>query len=405
MATTSYLYHGLGLRDYRHQKTEYRGGVIEHHVRIRRSRRRCRHCKARDLELRLGREYERRFHAPPVGRRQQQVVLHAREQHCQRCGCVAREPVFFACGRTRYTRSFADYVLALAQMSTLRAVAALVGVGWGVVKDIHQRALRQRLRRRQLKSIRRIAVDEFAIRSGHDYMTVVLDLDTGDVLHVQEGKDAGALRGFLKRLKRARVPLQAVAMDLSAAYRKAVREVYGETVDIVHDPYHIVALINTALDETRRGIMRGLDGERKRAIKGTRFLLLRGVERLPETHRTRLEELSQINRPLFDAHLMKEQLRGFWHCESRALGQRFLDRWLSWVRRSGTPAFVRTANTLEQHQAGLLAYFDHRITSGPLEGLNNKIKTLKRQAYGFRDMDYFKLLLLNINDPLVTPKP
>lgn len=401
MATTSSLDHGLGMRGYKHQCTEYKQGEIHHHVRRQRSKRRCRHCGARGYKLRLTRPYERRFHASPVGRHRQMVILHGYRQQCRHCGRCAREPVPFAPGQARYTRTFAHFVLSLCLITTVKAIAGWLGVGWDLIKAIHKDALHSCLRRRRLGEIRRIAVDEFALRRGHSYMTVVLDLDSGQVLHVQQGKDTAALRGFLKRLRKARAPLQAVAMDLSAAYQKAVRDVYGFDVDIVHDPYHIVALVNDAIDETRRRLVRVLQGESAQAVKGMRFVLLRGFERLNRTDSEQLRRLVEVNESLLEAYLLKEQMRQFWSISSPEDGRYYLDAWIRLARTSASQPFQRLAATFERHRRGLLAFFKHRITSGPLEGLNNRIKTLKRQAYGFRDMEYFRLLVLNLHEPLV----
>ncbi|WP_201241855.1 transposase, partial [Halorhodospira halophila] len=128
---------------------------------------------------------------------------------------------------------------------------------------------------------------------------------------------------------------------------------------------------------------------------------LRGRERLREEQEAALTQLSEINDPLFQAYLLKEQLRQLWSIRTRADAEHYLDSWIALAEHSGCKAFERLAETFRRHREGVLAYFDHPITSGPLEGLNNRIKTLKRQAYGFRDMGYFKLLVLHLNDPLV----
>jgi transposase len=143
-------------------------------------------------------------------------------------------------------------------------------------------------------------------------MTVVLDLETGAVLHVQEGKDAAALIPFLQTLKRKRARLRAVAMDMSASYRRAVEHVFPG-LEIVHDPYHVVALVNHAIDETRRELYRELSGQDRRVLKGSRFLLLHGMEHLKPPSLEHLMELMELNEPLYQAYLLKEDLRMFWN--------------------------------------------------------------------------------------------
>lgn len=398
MATTSFLYHAMGLRGYKHLRTAYRGGAIYHHVRRGRHKRRCRECRARWHELRLEGTFERQFRALPVGGRPQFVVLHGHRQHCKRCGFLGREPIDFAAGQARHIKAFGRFAVSLCALAPIKVVASWLGVGWDLVKDLYKAELKRRLRRRRLGRVRYIAVDEFATKKGQVYMTAVLDLESGQIIHVQEGNDTQALIGFLRRLKRARAPLRAVALDMSAAYAKAVREVWGDRVDLVFDPFHVVALANRAIDETRRDLMRELEADDKRVTKGCRFLLLFASENLTDDRRAQLRELMAANEPLYEVYLAKEGLRHFWHLPDIETAATFLTGWIAMARDCASTHFRRLAATIESHRDGLLAYFRHRITTGPLEGINNKIKVLKRQAYGFRDMEYFKLRVLFLNE-------
>ena len=398
MATTSFLYHEQGLQGYRHIRTQYGGGFAAHHVELHPKKRRCGGCGAPWWRLVFDGTFERTFLGLPVGRRQQLIVLHGHEQHCKKCGRTLREPIGFTVGKQTYTKRFSRYVAALCGILQLQHVARLLGVGWDLVKGIHKRHLAMKLKRRKLGKVRYIAVDEFAVHKGHRYMTVVLDLETGEILHAQEGKDALALTSFLLRLRRARKKLKAVAMDMSASYRRAVLDVFGDKVDIVHDPFHVVALASKAIDGTRRDLVRDLEGDERKVLKGSRFLLLRGLENVREAGLERLMLLMEMNEPLYEAYLLKEDLRMFWNLPDVEHGKTFLDQWTSQARALGNKHFMKLANTLDNHRPGLLAWFAHRISTGPLEGLNNKIKVLKRQAYGFRDMDYFKLRLYFLHE-------
>jgi transposase len=397
MATTSFVYHTLGLEGYRHLRTEYRGGAVYHHVEQVRHRRRCRGCGSWWYDLTLDGAFEREFRGLPVGRRSQFVVLHGHEQACCRCGKRLREPIGFARGKRRVLKAFERYVVGLCHIATIKHVAQLLGVGWDLVKDIFKTHLRKRLRKRKWKKVRYIAVDEFAVQKGHRYMTVVLDLETGEILHAHEGKDAQALIPFLRKLKRYGARLQGVAIDMSEAYISAVKAVLPD-VDIVHDPYHVVALANKAIDETRREMCRTLQGEELKVLKGSRFLLLKGLENLQESGLERLMNLMELNEPLYQAYLLKEDLRMFWNMPGVQEGESFLDAWIEQARATELEHFKRLAATVDRHRKRLLTYFKHRISTGPLEGLNNKIKVLKRQAYGFRDMDYFKLRLFFLHE-------
>jgi len=288
-------------------------------------------------------------------------------------------------------------VIELTAHMALAHVAGFLCIGWDLVKDIYAGHLRKKLKRRRLSRVRYIAVDEFAVRKRHKYITLVMDLETGAVLFATQGKGHRALVPFLWKLKRARAPLQAVAMDMSGAYAKAVKMVFP-SLDVVYDPYHVVALVNKAIDDVRKQLYGSLSGQERKVIKGTRFLLLQGMEKLTPKGLDRLSMLMEANEPLFAAYLLKEDLRRFWDFSDRERAAAFLANWLEQAVVSGLKPFIRLAVTLIRHFDGLIAYFHHRISTGPLEGLNNKIKVLKRQAYGYRDMDFFILRLLFIHE-------
>ena len=227
-------------------------------------------------------------------------------------------------------------------------------------------------------------------------MTIVLNLETGEILHVGDGKGSDAIKSFLVRLS-IKADLKAVAMDMSIPFRSAFNEVFRRgDVDLVHDPFHVVSLVNKAVDDTRRSMFRKLEGDARASLKGTRFILLKGMERLSTSGMERLIKLMHVNKPLYQAYLLKEDFRSFWSLP-RSEAKPFLLDWLKSASDSNLPHFKKLAKTLERNMVGLLNYSKHRISTGPLEGINNKIKVLKRQAYGFRDEEYFRLLLFHLH--------
>ncbi len=401
LATTSFLYHAQGIRGYQHLRTEYRSGACFHHVSMAEEKRACAACGAGPECLTLDGRFERTFSAAPVGGRPEFIVLHGHQQHCMACGTRRREPIRFADGSRSYTKRFGQFLLQLCASMTLKDVARRLGVGWDLVKELHKASLQRRVRRRKLSKVRRIGIDEFAVRKGHSYMTVVVDLDSGHVLHVGDGKGASAVEGFLRRLKRARAPVVAAAMDMSGGYAAAVRRGWGGRGLIVHDRYHVVALANKAVDETRRDLVRKLTGVERRGLKGTRYRWLYAAEELNDHAIDGLLLMAGEYEPLVLAWLMKELLRDFWSLPSAGAANRFLDSWIRAARELDNRHFDTLATTLETRRAGLVAWFQHPITTGPVEGLNNKIKVLKRVAYGYRDDEYFKLRLLTLHEARV----
>lgn len=185
-------------------------------------------------------------------------------------------------------------------------------------------------------------------------------------------------------------------MDMSKSYTPAAKE-YLQGVNIVFDRFHVMALMNKALDEVRRDQCRKLEGEEKQVLKGMRYLLLRNYSSLSPGQEDQVNALFSINIPIFQAHALKEQLRLFWQMKGVPQAAQFLLHWIDGVRLTGLTPLIKIANTLEEYLPELLNYFKHRISNGMAEGINNKIKTLKRQSYGFRDMEYFKLRLYHLH--------
>jgi transposase len=396
--STSLLYHAFGIRGDQYVRTEYHDGRVTFTLRQEPDTCRCSSCGSRQVIAR-GR-VERRFRSLPIGSRATIVVLPIPRVECRACGIVRQAKVPFAEARRSYTKAFERYALELSRRMTIRDVASHLGVGWDVIKEIQKRDLTRRFARPKLKHLRWIAIDEIAVAKGHRYLTVVLDLESGAVVFVGDGKGADALKPFWKRLRPSKARIAAVAMDLSAAYRGAVSaHLPGAT--IVFDHFHVIKLFNERLSELRRALHRAATAVRpKEVLKGTRWLLLKNSENLDEAkdEKRRLKEALALNKPLAVAYYLKEDLRRFWEQPGKRFATVFLDGWIRRAEASGVKILRQMAKTLAAHRAGLLAYYDVMITSGPLEGTNNQIKTMKRQAYGFRDREFFKLKILAIHE-------
>jgi transposase len=392
------LYHAFGIRGYEYTRTDFQGGQVI--FSIHQEPRTCRCAACGSPQVRSRGRVERRFRTVPIGSRATFVALLIPRVECQACGVVRQVEIPFADPRRSYTTSFERYALELSRRMTIRDVAVHLDVGWDVIKEIQKRDLSRRFARPKLKHLRRIAIDEIAVAKGHRYLTVVLDLESGAVVFVGDGKGADALKPFWKRLRPSKAKIEAVAMDMSKAYREAVSTPLHEA-KIVFDRFHVVKLFNEKLTQLRRDLHReATEVLHKEVLKGTRWLLLKNPENLDEKRdeRRRLEEALALNKSLAVAYYMKEDLRQFWEQPGKRFATAFLNDWLKRAEVSGIKMLQQMAQTLAAHRSGLLAYYDVPITSGPLEGTNNKIKTMKRQAYGFRDREFFKLKILAIHE-------
>jgi transposase len=291
------------------------------------------------------------------------------------------------------TRSFARLALDLLSFATIKSVANFLRVGWDCIKDLHKDKLTALYSSIPLKELVYISVDEFAIAKGHVYMTIFTDIKSGRIIHAIEGKDMNAVTPFLKRLGKKAINLKAIAMDMSHAFYAAVKQELPH-VDVVFDHFHVMKMMNTALDDIRKEQQKTCGD----TLKGERFLLLKNYDTLDVNGMERLNTLLAVNEPLFVAYTMKEQLRSFWAQETKEDGEVFLKKWCTDAMIQGSQPLKKVAKALLRRSDGLLNYFKHRISNGKAEGINNKVKTLKRQAYGFRDMEYFKLRLYHLHE-------
>src|SRR5262245_65171251 len=237
---------------------------------------------------------------------------------------------------------------------TILDVAHHLDVGWDLVKEIPKRDLSRRYAKPKLKHLRPIAIDEIAVARGQRYLTVVLDLESGAVVFVGDGKGADALKPFWKRLRPSGAKIHAVAMDMSAAYRSAV-STHLPKAKIVFDHFHVIKLFNEKLSDLRRALYReATDVQHKEVLKGTRWLLLKSAENLdPEKdEKRRLQAALKLNEPLATAYYLKEDLRWFWEQPGKHFATTFLDGWIRRATASGIKILQQMAKTLAAHRSG-----------------------------------------------------
>ena len=396
--STSLLYHGFGLVGYRYVSQSFQGGRVTFRIEQPRERLCCSQCGDADVWAQGGEE--RTFRTVPIGAKPVQIQFKVPRVMCFACGQVRQVKLGFADPKKRYTRSFERYALDLSRHMTILDVAEHLQVSCDTIKDIQARSLLRRFGKPKLHKLRQIAIDEIAIGKGHHYLTVVLNLLSGAVVFVGNGKGVEALVPFWRMVRRARARIKAVATDMSKAYIRAIRDNLKGVVH-VFDHFHVIKLFNDKLSAFRRELYHQASTDRQRKIlKGTRWLLLKNPENLDaeRDERKRLQAALNLNAPLALAYYLKEDLRQIWTQENKRTARRVLRDWLARARASGVRMLAQFADTLEEHQEGVLAYYDYPISTGPLEGTNTKIQLMKRQAYGFRDREFFKLKILGIHE-------
>jgi transposase len=314
------------------------------------------------------------------------LVGEVREGHCPVHG-RRHERIPWAAPRARFTREFDRQVAVLAQVASKDAVRRMYGIAWRTVGRIIERVVDLHLPKDRFQGVRAIGVDETSYKRGHRYLTVVSCLGTGRVLWVAEGKSAETLGAFFEAFGRRRSrQLELIAMDMSAAFRKAV-EHHAPQADVVFDRFHVVKLLLDAIDEIRREEVRRTHGEAAKALKGTRYSLLRNPRHLRPADVDKIEQVQKSNGRLSRAWERRVELEQFWEIEDEFEARQYLLRWTRSALLSRIEPLRKFARTIREHMKGILGFVRHRgQTNAALEGMNNKIKMIIHRAYGFRSV-------------------
>ncbi len=397
--STSQLYHNQELKGIKYLRTKYASGKTIYYGTISASYIKCSKCNSTSV-MRSG-GVTRTFKLLPTGKRQNCLRLFIPRVVCNECGTVRQVTVPFAEGRKSYTRALARYVLCLCQFIPLKYVAELCGLSWDTVKQIHKEGLRRKFKRIKLKDVRQIAIDEVCIGRPRKFLTIVLDLDTGQVLHIGRGKGADALKGFWLRLSHSKAKIEAVCTDMASGYMSAVKQHLPEALLII-DHFHLVKYMNDKLTLLRRQLAREADDEGKELLKGMRWLLVTSRKKLENEKNPReadmaaLDEALRENTPLYIAYYLKEELASLWSKQSKIEAESFLDSWLTKAEGSGVDILEKVAKWLIRVKSNILNWFDYQISSGKLESFNGKIRRLLKNTCGLRDQEYMFLRIQNL---------
>jgi len=310
------------------------------------------------------------------------------------CGGTRTEQLPFAMPGFRMTRRFFERLAALCTRLPVHAVAEMAQLSWDTVARVDKQAIAMALGDQDLdlSSLRWIGVDEVTRTGGHVYFTIVTDMLSGKVVWIGDGKGEKGLRPFLEALgRKGRRRIRGVVSDLG--YYAVITAWLTKAVHIL-DRFHIVQWMNEALNQLRRRIFSAAPvDEMGRTLKMKKWILLSAREKLTRKDLRILDQLAEINEPLYHAYLLKEHLRAILKYPWKYLGalRRRLDEWCDIARLAELPEVVRVADRLEPHLEAVVAGHRHDIKLGLVEAINSKIGALRVQARGYRDPEYFKL--------------
>jgi transposase len=330
----------------------------------------------------------------PILEAQTHLLVHRRRVLCPGCG-PKLEKLSWLEPYARVTRRLAQSVCRLCEVLPIKHVAEFYGLGWDTVKRIDKDHLQETLGPPDLAGLKAIVMDEFAIQKGHRYATVIVEPYTRRVLWVGRGRGRQEVRPFFELLgAEGRQRLGAVVMDMNGAYEDEVRHQCPQA-QIVYDLFHVVAKYGReVVDRVRVDEANRLAGDKKarKVVKSARWLLLRNKRNITKKKdRVRLGELLAANKALMTVYVLKDDLKQLWDYRYPAAAQRFWKSWLGRAVRSRIEPLKTFARKLRDYLPGILAHCRWPLHTSLLEGINNKIKVIKRMAYGFRDDEYFFL--------------
>jgi transposase len=336
----------------------------------------------------------RRVRDLPILDAQTWLEVPRRRVNCARCG-PKLERLSWLSPYSRVTVRLAESVARLCAVLPIKQVADFFGLGWDAVKAIDKRSLEETLGPVALDGVRVIAMDEFAIHKGHRYATVVVEPATKRVLWIGRGRGRKDVRPFFEMLGKAgRRNIQAVVMDMNGAYEAELRHQCPKA-EIVFDLFHVVAKYGReVIDRVRIDEANRLKDDRRarKVVKSARWLLLRNRDNIarPED-RVRLDELLAANQALMTVYVLRDDLKELWRLRDTEAAGAAWQAWFSRATESGIKPLIAFAKRLQPYLHGILAHCRWPLHTSLLEGINNKIKVIKRMAYGFRDDDYFFL--------------
>lgn len=348
-----------------------------------------------------GKEFAAYDHAPErVWRHldscQFKTLLHARipRVNCPEHG-IRQVRVPWAEPKARFTAMFERFAIDVLRETDVLGATRILRISWDEAWHIVERAVARGQLRKGTRAVRRIGVDEKSAAKGHKYLTLVYDLDTSTVEHIADERKRESIDSYFARLTpEQRAGIEAVAMDMWEPFiQSALANIPGADRKLVFDKFHIMGHMGKAVDLVRRREHRQLSVGGKSALTGSKYLWLYASENVPQNRRTEFDGLRALNLRTGRAWAIKESLRSMWSYRSEAWARGYFARWYYWATHSRLKPVVEVAKMIKRHGQNVFTYFKHRVTNAVAEGLNSKIQTIKKQAYGFRNREHFKLAI------------
>lgn len=359
----------------------------------------CPNCGAACTKFH-GYETRRLRDCPFAGAEHVEVQIRIRRVKCT-CGCRRQEAVAWIQPHKRMTVQYYALLQAeLRQETSINKISVKHNLNWHAIKEVDKWQLSYYFSDVDVSRLRRLAIDEFALHKGHRYATTFMDLDTGAIIFVVQGKTLNAVRKGFEHLKNKGVldQIEAVACDMNAGFPRLVAE-YCPKADLVYDLFHVVSNFKDMVKEARLQIIRNCDTKARREMRkhlsGIEWSFVMAPEELSKSRSKRLQEVLADNELFAALQPVMPLIRSIWQADSAKDAESRLNEAANLLAEIGKKydfeEATKFSRMLKRRKNGLIMAHKHRIGTNKLEGANNKIKVLKRVAYGYRDFEYFAL--------------
>jgi len=322
------------------------------------------------------------------------IIYKYRKIVCPECGSIKVEKLDVTDpGGPHVTNRMARYIYELCKLMPVEQVADHLNLDWKTVKNIDKSFLEEEFGETDYSHSGYLAVDEISMGKYHKYLTVIIDFITGRVIWAGKDRKVKTLDEFFKDMpQQDRENIEAVAMDMWDPFIKSVKK-WCPNACIVFDKFHIVSNFNDVIDNVRRKEQRdkSLSEKEQKVIKGSRWMLLKNEDNLRDKEKPELEKLLELNKNLSKVYILKDELKTIWDADSLKDMEKALDSWCKKALQTELKPVIKFVNMLQNHRYGILADTNYQIHTSKLEGTNNRIKELKRRAYGYHDPEYYKL--------------
>lgn len=354
-----------------------------------RSKLHCPHC---GMVMSKNREVPRTAVDLPMGI-STVVTIHyqAIQGRCRACNTYSTIHPEQITNRERSTWRFRLYVSRLARFMPLTRVAEWLSIHSSTAYRYDKSVLEETVPTPCLDGLKVLLIDEKAVFRGHQYVTVVINGETGEPLYMAEGKKGASLQGFFDQLsKEQRSSIQAVGIDRGGAYQKVITKEIPKA-DIVYDKFHLIANLNQAIDAVRRAAWNEAAEDQKAFIKGQRYNLFRAWDRQTIDQKWTLKSLLDVNENLNAAYILKEAFGHVWDYTYPKAAENYLRTWVAWAEDTGLSALQRFARGVWKAKDGVIAFCRHTVTNGKIESLNNQIARILHRSCGVRNLRYLFL--------------